>query len=70
MSSERFWVTVRRGISPDISEPVLTREVDSELAAAEPMLVLGLKQAMGSLLEDRGLLGRWPVDGRESAEGE
>ena len=68
MSDERIWVTISRGISPELSEPVLTRAVDGELADEEPILVLGLKHAVGNHLADLGLLRRVPLDDGEEDE--
>ena len=55
MSNERIWVTISRGISPELSEPVLAREVDGKLAEDEPVLVVGLRQALGRHLEKHGI---------------
>lgn len=56
MSDKRVWVTVSRGISPEISDTIFSREVDANLAREEPVLVAGLKRALLCHLHSRGII--------------
>lgn len=63
MSNEqqRVWLTLSRGISPDLSEPVIQREVNRELVEDAPTLVVALKAALRRHLASAH--GRIPLDG-------
>lgn len=60
MSNERLWLTLSRGISADISDPVLQREVNAELADDAPLLVTALRKAVRDHLAKAH--GRLPLD--------
>lgn len=63
MSSNRVWLTLSRGISPELSEPIFERDVDADLADAEPLLIVGLRKAVRNHLALHGII---PVDDHEA----
>lgn len=66
MSDKRIWLRLSRGISPDVSEPIIEREVNSELVEDAPLLVTALKEALRQHLASTH--GRIPLDDGEGGE--
>lgn len=57
MANDRVFLTLSRGISRDLAEPFLVREIDAELAENDPELLSALRDALHASLYRRGVVG-------------